>query len=192
MSDKGNGVLCYLDLNFSFLRTRWSKLVVGRVSCNSRGFLGFYWSTVFPYCSIQFGPLVLRRDFLLYLLPSLPAPSSTCLYYFLCYVIVLRFSVCYLVSRGPGFPAVVLLMRPGLGCVLLSTVLPACLGPAPRPTSTGYVFSRFPCSYFWIFTLDSGWFLRSSIIDHQSLLNSYFQDSFDVTLVCDYVHFGFV
>ena len=158
--------MCVLDFVYLFLPGRSSR----NWFFGSLPFLlqanGVWFPTVFPYCSIQFGPLVLRRDFLLYLLPSLPAPSSTCLYYFLCYVIV----VCYLVSPGPGLPAVVLLMRPGLGCVLLSTVLPACLGPAPRPTSTGYVFSRFPCSYFWIFTLDSGWFLRSSIIDHCLIL----------------------
>ena len=90
--------------------------------------------------------------------------------------------VCYLVSPGPGLPAAVLLLRPGLGSGLLSTVLLVWLGPVPRPTSLGYVLSRFPSSYFWNFY--SRLWLFSSIIDHRSLLNSCFQDSFDVTLAC--------
>ena len=47
-------------------------------------------------------------------------------------------------------------------------------------------------SVFLLLDFHSRLWLVSSIIDHRSLLNSYFQDSFDVTLVCVYVHFGFV
>ena len=47
-------------------------------------------------------------------------------------------------------------------------------------------------SVFLLLEFYSRLWLVSSIIDHRSLLNSCFQDSFDVTLVCADVHFGFV
>ena len=145
---------------------------------------------MFPYCSIQFGPLVLRRDFLLYLLPSLPAPSSTCLYYFLCYVLrVTYFRVLFSFSR-PRVPG----RRPANEAragVRASLDGAACLSRS-RTQANLYRVRILSFSVFLLLDFYSRLWLVSSIINHRSLLNSYFQDSFDVTLVCAYVDFGFV
>ena len=62
----------------------------------------------------------------------------------------------------------------------------ASLSRAETVSNLNRVITLSLSAYFWNVTLVSvdGAFPRSSIIDHQSLLNSFFQDSFDVTLAC--------
>ena len=113
-SNKGDGVPCYLDLNFSFLLTQWSKLVSGRVSCHSRGFFLVSIGLLFPLLFHLIWPSGVAAGFpfcLLYLPHLLPACTAVLPpgLFFTTYVSRLRFP--YFLLRNSRLPVIFLNSR---------------------------------------------------------------------------------